>query len=96
MRWVPRLGLTIQGIGEQIQFPVERLFNGGYAGRDQAAVQKHVDELAEIGVPAPTTAPPSTPWATTSPPPADPCRSSTTRPRERWSTCCSSAMARCT
>lgn len=32
---------------------VDWVFNGGYAGRDTAAVQHHVDELAELGVPAP-------------------------------------------
>lgn len=33
------------------------LFNAGYAGRDSAAVQAHVDELSELGVPAPDTVP---------------------------------------
>ncbi len=57
MGWTPRLELIEQGSGRRIEFPVERLFNGGYAGRDQAAVWKHVEELAEIGVPAPTRTP---------------------------------------
>ena len=57
MAWVPKLELTVQGTGERIEFPVERAFNGGYAGRDQASVQKHIDELAEIGVPAPNQIP---------------------------------------
>src|SRR5512133_2133815 len=54
MAWVPKLELTVQGTGERIEFPVKRAFNGGYAGRDQASVQKHIDELAVIGVPTPT------------------------------------------
>jgi 2-keto-4-pentenoate hydratase/2-oxohepta-3-ene-1,7-dioic acid hydratase in catechol pathway len=33
------------------------LFNAGYAGRDSSAFQQHVDELAELGVPAPDTVP---------------------------------------
>lgn len=57
MGWMPKLELTEQGSGRRIEFPVERLLNGGYAGRDQAAVGKHVEELAEIGVPAPSRTP---------------------------------------
>jgi hypothetical protein len=30
-----------------------RVLNGGYAGRDTAEVQAHIDELAELGVPGP-------------------------------------------
>ncbi len=36
---------------------VNWLFNAGYAGRDSAAVQHHVDELAALGVPAPDSVP---------------------------------------
>ena len=44
--------------GQEIaQFKVERLWNGGWAGRNQEDVQKHVDELAEHGIPGPTTVP---------------------------------------
>ncbi len=57
MGWMPRLGLIEQASGREIEFQVERLFNGGYAGRDQAAVWRHVEELADIGVPAPTRTP---------------------------------------
>lgn len=32
---------------------VTRVLNGGYAGRDTAQVRAHVEELAELGVPAP-------------------------------------------
>lgn len=36
-----------------LRFPVRRIINAGYTGRDQDAVQAHIDELREIGVPAP-------------------------------------------
>jgi hypothetical protein len=37
----------------EIQFPVRRVFNAGWAGSDRAAIQHHIDELAQMGVPAP-------------------------------------------
>ena len=36
---------------------VARLIVAGWTGRDEAAVRHHIDELAEIGVPAPSTIP---------------------------------------
>ncbi len=36
---------------------VHWVFNAGYAGRDSDQVQKHVDELAALGVPAPDNVP---------------------------------------
>jgi hypothetical protein len=36
---------------------VTRLLNAGYAGREQDEVQAHIAELAELGVPGPTTTP---------------------------------------
>lgn len=36
---------------------VERLLNAGYAGREQDEVQAHIAELAELGVPGPSTTP---------------------------------------
>lgn len=42
---------------EEVAVRVRRVFNGGYAGRDTAQVQHHVDELAELGVPAPSRIP---------------------------------------
>ncbi|MBK0419582.1 DUF2848 domain-containing protein [Leucobacter sp. CSA1] len=36
---------------------VERLLNAGYAGKNQEEVRAHIDELAELGVPAPATTP---------------------------------------
>lgn len=36
---------------------IRRLLVAGWTGRDAAAVQHHIDELAELGVPAPSTVP---------------------------------------
>ncbi len=41
------------GKTEQSRFEVKRLFNAGWAGRNRAALQHHIDELAAVGVPAP-------------------------------------------
>ncbi|MDF2044682.1 MULTISPECIES: DUF2848 domain-containing protein [Microbacterium] len=51
--------LEFEIIGEDtlVTVDVQHLYNAGYAGRDQAAVRHHIDELAELGVPAPTTIP---------------------------------------
>ncbi len=38
-------------------FRIDSLIVAGWTGRDTAAVQHHIEELAEIGVPAPTTTP---------------------------------------
>lgn len=40
-----------------ITIDVERIVNCGFTGRDEEAVQAHVDELAEEGIPAPDTVP---------------------------------------
>lgn len=37
----------------RIMFGVKRIVNAGYTGRNQEEVQKHIDELKEMGVPAP-------------------------------------------
>ncbi len=50
------LNLRINRLGSpvsEIPFPVGRIFNAGWAGSDRAAIQRHIDELAEMGVPAP-------------------------------------------
>ncbi len=36
-----------------VYFTVKKIINAGYTGRNQEEVQKHIDELKEIGVPAP-------------------------------------------
>lgn len=43
--------------GESVEVDVAALYNAGYAGRNQDEVRAHIDELAELGVPAPTTTP---------------------------------------
>ncbi|MHB1404462.1 MAG: DUF2848 family protein [Desulfitobacteriaceae bacterium] len=40
-----------------IDFNVERILNGGFAGRNQDQVRKHIEELAALGVPAPKETP---------------------------------------
>lgn len=51
------LNLTIKNLKEEkdeiFDFQIKSIVNAGYTGRDQKAVQKHIDELKEIGVPAP-------------------------------------------
>lgn len=45
--------LTLQVGGERpgtVVFPVARVLNGGFAGRDQAQVRAHIEELAHLGV----------------------------------------------
>lgn len=50
------LDLNVVGQGG-IKFEVKRIFNGGYAGRDQDLVRDHIEELGKLGVPAPSTSP---------------------------------------
>ncbi len=38
-------------------FPIDHLIVAGWTGRDAAAVQHHIDELAALGVPAPSKVP---------------------------------------
>ena len=35
---------------EKLVFPVRRVLNGGFAGRNQAQVRAHIEELAHLGV----------------------------------------------
>ncbi len=43
--------------GGEREITVRYALNAGYAGRDTEQVQHHVDELAELGVPAPSRIP---------------------------------------
>lgn len=52
----PILALTLPH-GERRSVAVRHVLNAGFTGRDTAAVQQHVDELAAIGVPAPAQTP---------------------------------------
>ncbi|WP_288425435.1 DUF2848 family protein [uncultured Agrobacterium sp.] len=50
--------VTLNIVGEgQRSIAIDWVYNGGYAGRNQAEVQHHIDELAALGVPAPKTIP---------------------------------------
>lgn len=52
----PVLSFTLPD-GSTSTVTVKRLLNAGYAGKNQEEVRAHVDELAKLGVPAPTTTP---------------------------------------
>jgi len=53
------LELTLQRDGkrEPARFEVRRIINAGFTGRDQAAVQRHIQELKAHGVPCPDLTP---------------------------------------
>lgn len=51
------LSVTALHGSRQLHFDVKHMWNGGWAGRDQAAVQRHVEEMVELGVPAPSKIP---------------------------------------
>lgn len=46
---------VVDGLG--IDLEIERVYNAGYSGRDQEAVQAHIDELVEEGIPEPENVP---------------------------------------
>ena len=50
------LTFDVVGFGPR-RTAINWIFNGGYAGRDQAEVRHHIDELAALGVPAPKVVP---------------------------------------
>ena len=47
----------VVGTGEILEVPVRRVLVAGFTGRDKAAVEAHVRELSELGVPAPDRVP---------------------------------------
>lgn len=49
--------LTLAVAGETLNFSPVRLMIGGWAGRDPAAIQHHIDELAELGIAPPKKTP---------------------------------------
>ncbi|MDQ1013441.1 hypothetical protein QFZ82_008009 [Streptomyces sp. V4I23] len=51
------LNLHVIDTGEPLSVSPERLIVAGYTARDQAAVARHIAELAAIGVPPPATVP---------------------------------------
>ena len=51
---MPTLDLTVASDDNRVTaYEVERLLNLGYTGRDEDAVQAHIDELAEEGIESP-------------------------------------------
>jgi len=53
-----KLELFIDGdINRRIEFVCDKIVNAGYTGRNQEEVKKHIDELKELGVPAPDSVP---------------------------------------
>lgn len=53
---MPTITLHVCGHGERA-VKITHVFNGGYAGRDTAQTQAHIDELTGLGVPAPSRVP---------------------------------------
>ena len=53
------LSFVVEGLqgSEALVFDVDRLVCCGWSGRDPAALQAHIDELAQLGVPPPTRVP---------------------------------------
>lgn len=51
------LRLETNGTAVPLRFAAERLVCAGWVGRDRAALQAHIDELAHLGVPPPTRVP---------------------------------------
>ncbi|MBI2288277.1 MAG: DUF2848 family protein [Chloroflexi bacterium] len=48
---------------QPLNFLVKRMVNGGYSGRDQKSVNRHIEELKKAGVPAPDEVPTLYPMA---------------------------------
>ena len=51
------LVLETEGRSVPLHFPVRRMVNAGFVGRDQATVKAHIDEMRHLGIPAPTSVP---------------------------------------
>lgn len=49
--------ISLNVYGEVVDVAVDRVINAGYSGRDEDAVQAHIDELVADGIPAPETVP---------------------------------------
>ena len=52
-----RLFVVEESGEKEIQFPVRRVVNAGYTGRNQEAVRRHIEELKKEGIPAPESTP---------------------------------------
>jgi len=55
----PEVNLTLESLStkETLTFMVKRLVCAGWVGRDKSAVQAHVEELAQLGIPGPSRTP---------------------------------------
>ncbi len=49
--------IAADGTSEDREIAIDQLIIGGWAGRNRAAVEEHIRELAEIGVPPPSSVP---------------------------------------
>ena len=54
---VLNLTLKVEEETRELVFPVKRMVNAGYVGRDQEAVRKHIEELKREGIPSPDEVP---------------------------------------
>lgn len=52
-----RLTLEQKGKSQPLSFSYSRMVNGGYVGRDQQEVRRHIEELAKKGIPGPKSTP---------------------------------------
>ncbi len=48
---------TIDGRSDRVETAIHTLVVAGWTGRDEAALQRHIEELAAIGVPRPSSVP---------------------------------------
>lgn len=53
------INLILDQVGKEqpLNFTCNRMVNAGYVGRDQAEVRRHIDELAQKGIPGPEVIP---------------------------------------
>jgi len=51
------LTLEKEGVSQPLTFDYTRMVNAGYVGRNQEEVRRHIDELAEKGIPGPKETP---------------------------------------
>jgi len=52
-----KINLQLVVGGEMVDVEIDRLVVAGWVGKDRAALQKHIDELAELGIEAPSRTP---------------------------------------
>ena len=52
-----KIDLKLQLAGDEIDYVLDNIIIGGLTGIDVEAIEKHLDDLAEIGVPRPSSTP---------------------------------------